>query len=72
MQGRALVRLYLSEVDPAIIMMNLLTSEVQSGQEHPMNYLEVMTRYQDGSILSTRNPLIFFFYKGIFFSDLIK
>ena len=32
MQGRALVRLYLSEVDPALIMMNLLTSEVQGGE----------------------------------------
>lgn len=58
MQGRALVRLYLSDADPAIIMMNLLTSEVEGSGEHPMNYLEVMTRHDDGTILSTRNAEI--------------
>jgi len=55
MQGRALIRPYLSEVDPAIVMMNLMTTEVEGSGEHPMNYIEIVTRYGDGTILSTRN-----------------
>jgi hypothetical protein len=55
MQGRALIRPYLSEVDPAIVMMNLMTTELEGSGEHPMNYLEIATRYGDGTILSTRN-----------------
>lgn len=58
MQGRALIRTYHSEVDPAIVMMNLLTSEVEGSPEQPMNYLEIVTRYGDGTILSTRNAEI--------------
>jgi hypothetical protein len=58
MQGRALVRLYTSEVDHAVIMMNLMTGEGHGGDEHPMNYLEIMTRYADGTILTTRNSEI--------------
>jgi hypothetical protein len=58
MQGRAIVRVYLSAADPAIVMMNLLTAEVKGGGEHPLNYLEITTRYRDGSMLSTRNAEI--------------
>jgi hypothetical protein len=58
MQGRALIRAYHSDADPAIVMMNLMTSEVEGSQEHAMNYLEIVTRYGDGSILSTRNAEI--------------
>ncbi|MDX2436224.1 MAG: hypothetical protein QNL88_04135 [Acidobacteriota bacterium] len=58
MQGKALVRIYMSSADPAIIMMTFLTSEVQGSGAHPMNYLEIVTRYGDGSILSTRNAEI--------------
>jgi hypothetical protein len=58
MQGRALIRIYMSDGDPAIVMMNLLTSEVSGGGEHPMNYLEIVTRYGDGTVLSTRNAEI--------------
>jgi hypothetical protein len=58
LQGRALIRTYHSEVDPAIIMMNLMTSEVEGSVEQPMNYLEIVTRYGDGTILSTRNAEI--------------
>jgi hypothetical protein len=58
MQGRALLRLYLSEADPAVILMNLLTSEVPGGDEQGMNYLEITTRYRDGSMLTTRNAEI--------------
>jgi hypothetical protein len=55
MQGRALVRTYMCDADPAVIMVNLLTSAVEGAGEHPMNYLEIITRYADGTILSTRN-----------------
>lgn len=58
MQGRALIRTYYSEVDPAIVMMNLMTSEVEGSVEQTMNYLEIVTRYGDGTILSTRNAEI--------------
>ncbi len=58
MQGRALVRTYMCDADPAVITMNLLTSEVEGAGEHPMNYLEIITRYADGTILSTRNAEI--------------
>ena len=58
MQGRALIRTYLSDADPAIVMMNLMTSEVEGSAEQPMNYLEITTRYGDGTILSTRNAEI--------------
>jgi hypothetical protein len=58
MQGRALIRSYFSESDPAIVMMNLMTSEVEGSIEQPMNYLEIVTRYGDGAILSTRNSEI--------------
>jgi hypothetical protein len=58
MQGRALIRSYFSDIDPAIVMMNLLTSEVEGSPEQPMNYLEIVTRYGDGTILSTRNAEI--------------
>jgi hypothetical protein len=58
MQGRALVRLYVSEVEHAVILMNLMTGEGHGGDEHPMNYLEIMTRYADGTILTTRNTEI--------------
>ena len=58
MQGRALIRAYLSEVDPAIAMMNLMTSEIEGSPEQPMNYMEIVTRYGDGTILSTRNAEI--------------
>jgi hypothetical protein len=58
MQGRALIRTYFSDADPAVVMMNLLTSEVEGSIEQPMNYLEITTRYGDGTILSTRNAEI--------------
>jgi hypothetical protein len=58
MQGRALIRTYHSEVDPAIVMMNLMTSELEGAVEQPANYLEIVTRYGDGTILSTRNSEI--------------
>jgi len=58
MQCRALIRTYCSEVDPAIVMMNLMTSEMEGSPEQPMNYLEIVTRYGDGTILSTRNAEI--------------
>jgi hypothetical protein len=58
MQGRALVRTYMSDADPAIITMNLLTSGVEGANEHPMNFLEIVTRYGDGTVLSTRNAEI--------------
>jgi hypothetical protein len=58
MQGRALIRTYHSDVDPAVVMMNLLTSEVKGAVEQPMNYLEIVTRYGDGTVLSTRNAEI--------------
>ncbi len=58
MQGRALIRTYFNAADPAIVMMNLMTSEVEGSGEHPMNYLEIVTRYGDGTILSTRNAEI--------------
>lgn len=58
MQGRALIRTYLSQVDPAIVMMNLMTTELEGSGDQPMNYLEVMTRYGDGTILATRNAEI--------------
>jgi len=58
MQGRALIRTYFSDADPAIIMMNLMTSEVEGSAEQPMNYLEIVTRYGDGTVLSTRNAEI--------------
>lgn len=58
MQGQALVRLYTSPVDPAIVMMNLMTSDPSLGTEQAMNYLEIVTRYRDGTILSTRNAEI--------------
>ena len=54
MQGRALIRTYFSDADPAIVMMNLMTSEVEGSAEQPMNYLEITTRYGDGTILSIR------------------
>lgn len=55
MQGGALLRLYLSDADPAMILMNLLASEVEGARKHAMNYLEIVTRYADGTVLSTRN-----------------
>ena len=58
MQGRALIRTYMSDADPAIIMMNLMTAGAAGAGEHPMNYLEIITRYADGTILSTRNAEI--------------
>ena len=58
MQGRALIRTYYSEADPAIVMMYLMTSEVEGSIEQPANYLEIMTRYGDGTLLSTRNAEI--------------
>jgi len=58
MQGRALIRTYMCDSDPAIIMMNLMTSGAAGAGEHPMNYLEIITRYADGTILSTRNAEI--------------
>lgn len=58
MQGRALIRLYLSESDPAVILMNLLTSEIPGGDEQGMNYLEITTRFRDGSMVTTRNAEI--------------
>jgi hypothetical protein len=58
MQGKALIRTYMCEADPAVIMMNLLTSEVEGTGEHPMNYLEIVTRCADGTTLSTRNAEI--------------
>jgi hypothetical protein len=58
MQGRALIRTYMSDADPAIIMMNLMTAGAAGAGEHPMNYLEIVTRYADGTILSTRNAEI--------------
>lgn len=58
MQGRALIRTYFSDVDPAIVMMNLMTSGIEGSVEQPMNYLEIVTRYGDGAILSTRNAEI--------------
>jgi hypothetical protein len=58
MQGRALIRTYFSDADPAIVMMNLMTSEIEGSPEQPMNYLEIITRYGDGTILSTRNAEI--------------
>ena len=58
MQGRALIRTYFSDVDPAVFMMNLMTSELEGSPEQPMNYLEIVTRYGDGTILSTRNAEI--------------
>jgi hypothetical protein len=58
MQGRALIRTYFSDADPAIVMMNLMTSEIEGSLEQPMNYLEITTRYGDGTILSTRNAEI--------------
>jgi hypothetical protein len=57
-QGRALIRTYMCDADPAIIMMNLMTAETAGAGEHPMNYLEIVTRYADGTILSTRNAEI--------------
>jgi hypothetical protein len=58
MQGRALIRTYHSNVDAAVVMMNLMTSEIEGSPEQPMNYLEIVTRYGDGTILSTRNAEI--------------
>lgn len=58
MQGRALLRTYMNAADPAIIMMTFLTSEVRGSGAHPMNYLEIITRFGDGAILSTRNAEI--------------
>lgn len=55
MQGQSLIRIYSSTVDPAIVMMNLMTSDFSLGAEQSMNYLEIATRYRDGTILSTRN-----------------
>lgn len=58
LQGRALVRFYLSAADPAVILMNLMASGVEGAGEHPMNYLEIVTRYADGTVLGTRNAEI--------------
>ncbi|MCU0233731.1 MAG: hypothetical protein MUE90_06845 [Thermoanaerobaculales bacterium] len=58
MQGRALIRTYLSAADPAVVMMNLMASGVEGAGEHPMNYLEIVTSYQDGTTLATRNAEI--------------
>jgi hypothetical protein len=58
LQGRALVRTYLSSADQAIILMNLMTSGVEGAAESPMNYLEIVTHYGDGTVLSTRNAEI--------------
>lgn len=55
MQGQALLRLFFSPIDPAVVIMNLLTSDPSLGNEQSVNFLEIVTRYRDGTILSTRN-----------------
>lgn len=55
MQGRALLRLYTNAADPAVVTLNMLTSQVPVADEQSATYLEIVTRYRDGSILSTRN-----------------
>jgi hypothetical protein len=58
MPGRALIRTYMNDADPAIVMMTFLTSEVKGSGAHHMNYLEIITRFEDGSVVSTRNAEI--------------
>jgi hypothetical protein len=55
MTGRALLRLYFNPVDPAIVTVNLLTTDASNGADVSMNYIEIVTKYRDGTILSTRN-----------------
>jgi hypothetical protein len=58
MQGDALVRLYFSAVDPAVISANLITAKVPVGNEQSADYLEIVTQFRDGTTLSTRNAEI--------------
>ncbi len=56
LQGFNLVRSYLSEVDPEMVHAMLLRAEASFNQTPTaLNYLEVMTRYADGTGASTRN-----------------
>jgi hypothetical protein len=56
LQGFNLVRTYLSPVAPEVVHAFLLRDEVEPGAPPTaMNYLEVSTRYADGTTASTRN-----------------
>ncbi len=56
LQGFNLVRSYLSEVGPEMVHAMLLRAEASfNATPTALNYLEVMTRYADGTGASTRN-----------------
>jgi hypothetical protein len=58
LQGSALIRTYLSEVDPAVINVNLLRSEATAGEDMSTSYLEIISKFADDTILTTRNSEI--------------
>ena len=55
LSGVNLNRVYASSSDPARILVTLLTS---TGGTSAQNYTEIITRFQDGTILSTKNSSV--------------
>jgi hypothetical protein len=56
LQGYNLIRTYLSDADPAMVHAMLMRADVGLGDApSALNYVEVATRYADGTSASTRN-----------------
>ncbi|MCP4895692.1 MAG: hypothetical protein GY906_01855, partial [bacterium] len=55
LQGPNLVRTYLSDSDPALVHAMALRSEAGAVETNALNYIEVATRFSDGTSISTRN-----------------
>src|SRR5207245_475625 len=54
--GQNLSRFYGCAADPAIVLTSLLRVRVKGSSEaHNLDYVEIITRYQDGTMLTTSN-----------------
>jgi hypothetical protein len=54
-QGHNLLRTYLSDSDYAAVTLTLLRSEAKDAEDQSTHYLEVVTRFADGTLVITRN-----------------
>ena len=55
LMGANLSRFYTSATDPALMLTSLLRVRVKSGSSHNLDYVEIITRYTDGTVLTTSN-----------------
>ena len=53
-----LTRFYTSDVDPALLLTSLLRVRVQGADAQNEDYVEMITRYRDGTVLTTLNSSV--------------